>query len=45
MDRDIPSYNHIITTKIQQKNTQIHYQKLNKIKVPFPSPRTVAATN
>ena len=44
MDRDIPSYNHLVTNKIQQKNMQIHYEKLARIKVPLPTARTAAAT-
>ena len=35
MDRDIPNYNPLVNNKIQTKNMQLHYQRLNNIKVPF----------
>lgn len=33
MDRDIPNYNPLVNNKIQHKNLQLHYQRLNNIKV------------
>ena len=33
MDRDIPAYNQLVVGKIQQKNLELHYQRLQNIKV------------
>jgi len=33
MDRDIPAFNQLIVNKIQQKNMQLHQQRLMNIRV------------